>query len=156
MNFSPFYDIVLHIIVYPIPNDFLLDMKKTIMENITEYQLSIVFEGFEPFDLVIKRAVVPFTSKRLMNALPITNRAIKRSGKIVLPTQVKGMNENLVKQVKEGDVSLHASSGNITIYYENQSLNQEETYLGTISELERLLDTINKISLSVNVTVKQT
>ena len=104
------------------------------MEGISEYTIKLVFEGKSAIHVPLRRSYIPFTSKRLLDALPIRGRGIKRGGKITLTTSIKGKNEALQSKFTKYDLSLHGSSGSVSLYLESVELPHKETFLGRIPE----------------------
>lgn len=118
----------------------------------------VTFNGNLSLSLPLRRSYIPFTSKRLLDSLPIRGRAIKREGKLTLTSPVAGKNEALQSSFKKYDVSLHGSSGAISIYLEDMDLPHQETYLGEIPEDQRkiLEEAVASAGLTLDVLIERT
>ncbi|RMG31997.1 MAG: hypothetical protein D6732_13885 [Methanobacteriota archaeon] len=127
------------------------------MEGISEYTIKLTFEGQSSIVIPLRRSYIPFTSKRLLDSLPIRGRAIKRDGKLILTTPVKGKNEALQSSFKKYDLSLHGSSGSISLYLEDVSLPHKETYLGKVPDDQQktLEELITHLGLTVDLLIEK-
>lgn len=97
-------------------------------------RLSLKILSLGEFELKLHRVTNPKTIDRLWQILPVSGRAIKQGARLILPTSVKTSKEKVKTEFSKGDISIEASSGNLSLYLEKTVLQTGENYIGTIHE----------------------
>ncbi|MCY3413793.1 MAG: hypothetical protein INQ03_19270 [Candidatus Heimdallarchaeota archaeon] len=106
------------------------------------------------FECVLKTAYAPRTIKRIETKLPISATAVCQEGKIVIPLDNLAAPPEFIKSsFSRGEISLDASSSNLTLYLEDTELEHELTHLGNIAASIDELKELNK-TISIKLELK--
>tara|TARA_B100000287_G_scaffold417259_1_gene452867 strand:+ start:878 stop:1246 length:369 start_codon:yes stop_codon:yes gene_type:complete len=103
--------------------------------NFENIKLKLKLIGVGDYDFILNRYIAPMSIDEIYHKCPLKSRGVKRNGKLTLLTSLKLREENSMREFKKGDISVNPSSGQITIYLEdNFGISQSENYLGNIGE----------------------
>ena len=101
-------------------------------ENVT---LILKLIGIGDYEFILNRYIAPMSIDEVYHKCPLKSRGVKRNGKLTLLTSLKLREENSMREFNRGDISVNPSSGQITIYLQdNFEISQSENYLGNIGE----------------------
>lgn len=91
--------------------------------------------GIGDYEFILNRYIAPISIDEVYHKCPLKSRGVKRNGKLTLLTSLKLREENSMREFNRGDISVNPSSGQITIYLQdNFEISQSENYLGNIGE----------------------
>lgn len=103
--------------------------------NFENIKLMLKLIGVGDYEFILNRYIAPMSIDEVYHKCPLKSRGVKRNGKLTLLTSLKLREENSMREFKKGDISVNPSSGQITIYLEdNFGISQSENYLGNIGE----------------------
>ena len=103
--------------------------------NFENIKLKLKLIGVGDYDFILNRYIAPMSIDEVYHKCPLKSRGVKRNGKLTLLTSLKLREENSMREFNRGDISVNPSSGQITIYLQdNFEISQSENYLGNIGE----------------------
>ena len=103
--------------------------------NFENIKLMLKLIGVGDYEFILNRYIAPMSIDEVYHKCPLKSRGVKRNGKLTLLTSLKLREENSVREFNRGDISVNPSSGQITIYLQdNFEISQSENYLGNIGE----------------------
>jgi len=103
--------------------------------NFENIKLMLRLIGIGDYEFILNRYIAPISIDEVYHKCPLKSRGVKRNGKLTLLTSLKLREENSMRKFNRGDISVNPSSGQITIYLQdNFEISQSENYLGNIGE----------------------
>ena len=103
--------------------------------NFENIKLMLRLIGIGDYEFILNRYIAPMSIDEVYHKCPLKSRGVKRNGKLTLLTSLKLREENSMREFNRGDISVNPSSGQITIYLQdNFEISQSENYLGNIGE----------------------
>jgi|TARA_B100000085_G_scaffold233490_1_gene220964 hypothetical protein len=103
--------------------------------NFENIKLMLKLIGVGDYEFILNRYIAPMSIDEVYHKCPLKSRGVKRNGKLTLLTSLKLREENSMREFNRGDISVNPSSGQITIYLQdNFEISQSENYLGNIGE----------------------
>lgn len=103
--------------------------------NFENIKLMLRLIGVGDYEFILNRYIAPMSIDEVYHKCPLKSRGVKRNGKLTLLTSLKLREENSMREFNRGDISVNPSSGQITIYLQdNFEISQSENYLGNIGE----------------------
>lgn len=103
--------------------------------NFENIKLMLRLIGIGDYEFILNRYIAPISIDEVYHKCPLKSRGVKRNGKLTLLTSLKLREENSMREFNRGDISVNPSSGQITIYLQdNFEISQSENYLGNIGE----------------------
>ena len=103
--------------------------------NFENIKLKLKLIGVGDYEFILNRYIAPMSIDEVYHKCPLKSRGVKRNGKLTLLTSLKLREENSMREFNRGDISVNPSSGQITIYLQdNFEISQSENYLGNIGE----------------------
>ena len=103
--------------------------------NFENIKLKLRLIGVGDYEFILNRYIAPMSIDEVYHKCPLKSRGVKRNGKLTLLTSLKLREENSMREFNRGDISVNPSSGQITIYLQdNFEISQSENYLGNIGE----------------------
>ena len=103
--------------------------------NFENIKLMLKLIGVGDYEFILNRYIAPMSIDEVYHKCPLKSRGVKRNGKLTLLTSLKLREENSMRKFNSGDISVNPSSGQITIYLEdNFEISQSENYLGNIGK----------------------
>ena len=103
--------------------------------NFENVKLKLKLIGVGDYEFILNRYIAPMSINEVYHKCPLKSRAVKRNGKLTLLTSLKLREENSMREFNSGDISVNPSSGQITIYLQdNFEISQSENYLGNIGK----------------------
>ena len=103
--------------------------------NFENIKLILKLIGVGDYEFILNRYIAPMSIEEVYHKCPLKSRGVKRNGKLTLLTSLKLREENSMREFNRGDISVNPSSGQITIYLQdNIEISQSENYLGNIGE----------------------
>ena len=103
--------------------------------NFENIKLILKLIGVGDYEFILNRYIAPMSIDEVYHKCPLKSRGVKRNGKLTLLTSLKLREENSMREFNRGDISVNPSSGQITIYLQdNFEISQSENYLGNIGE----------------------
>ena len=103
--------------------------------NFENIKLKLKLIGVGDYEFILNRYIAPLSIDEVFHKCPLKSRGVKRNGKLTLLTSLKLREENSMKEFNRGDISVDPSSGQITIYLQdNFEISQSENYLGNIGD----------------------
>ena len=103
--------------------------------NFENIKLMLRLIGIGDYEFILNRYIAPMSIDEVYHKCPLKSRRVKRNGKLTLLTSLKLREENSMREFNRGDISVNPSSGQITIYLQdNFEISQSENYLGNIGE----------------------
>ena len=103
--------------------------------NFENIKLMLKLIGVGDYEFILNRYVAPMSIDEVYHKCPLKSRGVKRNGKLTLLTSLKLREENSMREFNRGDISVNPSSGQITIYLQdNFEISQSENYLGNIGK----------------------
>jgi hypothetical protein len=103
--------------------------------NFENIKLMLKLIGVGDYEFILNRYIAPMSIDEVYHKCPLKSRGVKRNGKLTLLTSLKLREENSMREFNRGDISVNPSSGQITIYLQdNFEVSQSENYLGNIGE----------------------
>ena len=103
--------------------------------NFENVKLKLKLIGIGDYEFILNRYIAPMSIDEVYHKCPLKSRGVKRNGKLTLLTSLKLREENSMREFNRGDISVNPSSGQITIYLQdNFEISQSENYLGNIGE----------------------
>ena len=103
--------------------------------NYENIKLMLRLIGVGDYEFILNRYIAPMSIDEVYHKCPLKSRGVKRNGKLTLLTSLKLREENSMREFNRGDISVNPSSGQITIYLQdNFEISQSENYLGNIGE----------------------
>ena len=101
--------------------------------NLKKIQVKIVGLGIYTGELI--RTQAPISVQNFSNALPIKGRGFLQETRLILANSLKARPEGVITNFAKGDISLDPSSGNISIFLADTTLDHPENHLGQIKEM---------------------
>ena len=103
--------------------------------NFENIKLMLKLIGVGDYEFILNRYIAPMSIDEVYHKCPLKSRGVKRNGKLTLLTSLKLREENSIREFNSGDISVNPSSGQITIYLQdNFEISQSENYLGNIGK----------------------
>ena len=103
--------------------------------NFENIKLILKLIGVGDYEFILNRYIAPMSIDEVYHKCPLKSRGVKRNGKLTLLTSLKLREENSMREFNRGDISVNPSSGQITIYLQdNFEISQSENYLGNIGK----------------------
>ena len=103
--------------------------------NFENIKLMLKLIGVGDYEFILNRYIAPMSIDEVYHKCPLKSRGVKRNGKLTLLTSLKLREENSMREFNRGDISVNPSSGQISIYLQdNFEISQSENYLGNIGE----------------------
>ena len=103
--------------------------------NFENIKLILKLIGVGDYEFILNRYIAPMSIEEVYHKCPLKSRGVKGNGKLILLTSLKLREENSMREFNRGDISVNPSSGQITIYLQdNFEISQSENYLGNIGE----------------------
>lgn len=103
--------------------------------NFENIKLMLKLIGVGDYEFILNRYIAPMSIDEVYHKCPLKSRGVKRNGKLTLLTSLKLREENSMREFNSGDISVNPSSGQITIYLQdNFEISQSENYLGNIGK----------------------
>ena len=103
--------------------------------NFENIKLILKLIGVGDYEFILNRYIAPMSIEEVYHKCPLKSRGVKGNGKLILLTSLKLREENSMREFNKGDISVNPSSGQITIYLQdNIEISQSENYLGNIGE----------------------
>lgn len=103
--------------------------------NFENIKLILKLIGVGDYEFILNRYIAPMSIEEVYHKCPLKSRGVKGNGKLILLTSLKLREENSMREFNRGDISVNPSSGQITIYLQdNIEISQSENYLGNIGE----------------------
>ena len=103
--------------------------------NFENIKLMLRLIGIGDYEFILNRYIAPMSIDEVYHKCPLKSRGVKRNGKLTLLTSLKLREENSMREFNRGDISVNPSSGQITIYLQdNFEISQSENYLGNIGK----------------------
>lgn len=103
--------------------------------NFENVKMKLKLIGVGDYEFMLNRYIAPMSIDEVYHKCPLKSKGVKRNGKLTLLTSLKLREENSMRKFNSGDISVNPSSGQITIYLEdNFEISQSENYLGNIGE----------------------
>ena len=103
--------------------------------NFENIKLMLKLIGVGDYEFILNRYIAPMSIDEIYHKCPLKSRGVKINGKLTLLTSLKLREENSMREFNKGDISVNPSSGQITIYLQdNFEISQSENYLGNIGE----------------------
>ena len=103
--------------------------------NFENIKLMLRLIGVGDYEFILNRYIAPMSIDEIYHKCPLKSRGVKINGKLTLLTSLKLREENSMREFNRGDISVNPSSGQITIYLQdNFEISQSENYLGNIGE----------------------
>ena len=103
--------------------------------NFENIKLMLRLIGIGDYEFILNRYIAPISIDEVYHKCPLKSRGVKRNGKLTLLTSLKLREENSMREFNRGDISVNPSSGQITIYLQdNFEISQSENYLGNIGK----------------------
>ena len=103
--------------------------------NFENIKLKLKLIGVGDYDFILNRYIAPMSIDEIYHKCPLKSRGVKKNGKLTLLTSLKLREENSMREFNIGDISVDPSSGQITIYLQdNFEISKSENYLGNIGE----------------------
>lgn len=103
--------------------------------NFENIKLMLKLIGVGDYEFILNRYIAPMSIDEVYHKCPLKSRGVKRNGKLTLLTSLKLREENSMREFNRGDISVNPSSGQITIYLQdNFEISQSENYLGNIGK----------------------
>ena len=97
--------------------------------NFENVKMKLKLIGVGDYEFMLNRYIAPMSIDEVYHKCPLKSRGVKRNGKLTLLTSLKLREENSMREFNRGDISVNPSSGQISIYLQdNFEISQSENY----------------------------